>query len=1041
MDNEKIPRSTSVNSLKELFESRAASPISYASTSNSQVEIQNEAAKPSLARPKSTENIRFKTGASKVSNHVANFESQSSVPSQRLNSEQKNRAPNDASNPFEENPFDDPIESNSCGAREASYSPPVPAKEFPLTPPAPPPKNAPPSIAQPSPAFLSASGGSIAASSESIVVGSDLVSLPVIPPPLPDRPPLPPRGTSTSALDLPLSNPVSPVIGARRSISAAAPAVSKQLVTPDASLGNRRLPTLDDAQLTELPQRAAVKAVALCKSKLCTLQGNTLRIWKLQTGECTRSLTFGEVKLTSVVFCPSAQAEDEGARVWVGFERGELFAVDIETGATVEQNHRAHTAAVSHLVRQGAQIWSLDDNGSLLIWHETGNGNFVTLGVRPRFLRVAPKPMASCVAGDYLWLSYGRGLEVYAPCGGGGNALVKKVDLASIAGPCTCFAYHSTANMVYSGHDDGRILVWDVESNQRCGSIVLAASRVTSLAVCANRYLWVGLTTGRIYVYDVTSHNDQAVDSAHWTVNKLWDAHSASAIAQLIVDPLSLIAFGKLVVVSLAENGAVRFWDGLLLRDWEDQELRRQRSDFCSNHYLKVLVSSWNIDASRPIDLEETGNDAFLQRWLTLASGSVPDIIVVGLQEIVDLESTTVNARSLLIKSSTKTSGKLSIENRAQLWKDRLSRAVRELYPQSGDNSNVAGIRCGQFRLLECRHMMGLFSAVFVRQDLLGQTQSVSTNAGGGSTSKLELSDPQVREVAVSVVKTGLGGLHGNKGAIATRLVIDDTSFCFVNCHLAAHQNQVAARNHDVSTILRDAFFAIPPSRIGELAFVNGGDGTLISDHSHVIWFGDLNYRIDLSRDDVFHLVQSKNYTELMRHDQLRKQLAQNPLFMLRGFHEAPTLFDPTFKYDTVPPFDYDTSEKKRVPAYCDRILWRGDIEQHTYQRYEVNISDHRPVNASFTAVVNSAIPAARDTIKRQIARKRSQYVEGKIQRAKAEYLMDNFVRPLLTSTGRDTSPMDLASHRDAILQVLRESSFQLGPAKDKLLYNLSKGS
>lgn len=48
----------------------------------------------------------------------------------------------------------------------------------------------------------------------------------------------------------------------------------------------------------------------------------------------------------------------------------------------------------------------------------------------------------------------------------------------------------------------------------------------------------------------------------------------------------------------------------------------------------------------------------------------------------------------------------------------------------------------------------------------------------------------------------------------------------------------------------------------------------------------------------------------------------------------------------------YDSSPKRRIPAWCDRILWRADRSEHVtplhYQRYEVNISDHKPVSAAF---------------------------------------------------------------------------------------------
>lgn len=74
--------------------------------------------------------------------------------------------------------------------------------------------------------------------------------------------------------------------------------------------------------------------------------------------------------------------------------------------------------------------------------------------------------------------------------------------------------------------------------------------------------------------------------------------------------------------------------------------------------------------------------------------------------------------------------------------------------------------------------------------------------------------------------------------------------------------------------------------------------------------------------------------------------------FRLRTFHEAPITFAPTYKYDRFTN-QYDTSEKRRVPAWCDRILYRcrdpARVETLHYKRYEVNVSDHRPVSAAFT--------------------------------------------------------------------------------------------
>lgn len=68
---------------------------------------------------------------------------------------------------------------------------------------------------------------------------------------------------------------------------------------------------------------------------------------------------------------------------------------------------------------------------------------------------------------------------------------------------------------------------------------------------------------------------------------------------------------------------------------------------------------------------------------------------------------------------------------------------------------------------------------------------------------------PKLRDLNISQVKTGLAGRFGNKGSIVARMVLDDTSICFSNCHLAAGQSHVRQRNKDLVDIL-DSGDALP---------------------------------------------------------------------------------------------------------------------------------------------------------------------------------------------------------------------------------------
>ncbi|XP_073293503.1 type I inositol polyphosphate 5-phosphatase 5 [Primulina huaijiensis] len=238
-----------------------------------------------------------------------------------------------------------------------------------------------------------------------------------------------------------------------------------------------------------------------------------------------------------------------------------------------------------------------------------------------------------------------------------------------------------------------------------------------------------------------------------------------------------------------------------------------------------------------------------------------------------------------------------------------------------------------KYQVVASKQMVGLFVSIWARKQLL----------------------KDIGHVRISCVGRGIMGYLGNKGCISISMTLHQTSFCFVCSHLASGEKEgdELRRNADVAEIMKSTQFSrICKSPIGRMP-------QRIIGHDRMIWLGDLNYRVGLSYEETRLLLEDNDWDSLLEKDQLNTERESGRVFS--GWNEGKISFAPTYKYshnsDSYTGETVKSKKKRRTPAWCDRILWRGSgIEQLSYVRGESRFSDHRPVCAVFAVEVETKI-------------------------------------------------------------------------------------
>lgn len=234
--------------------------------------------------------------------------------------------------------------------------------------------------------------------------------------------------------------------------------------------------------------------------------------------------------------------------------------------------------------------------------------------------------------------------------------------------------------------------------------------------------------------------------------------------------------------------------------------LAARASEFTQTKLVPIFVGTFNVGGNDP------GYEP-LESWLdpNKHGEPLPDIYAIGIQEVVEL-----------------TPGKILATDpeRGRIWENELKKSLSAVCGRNGSKEGYIQIQSHQ--------LVGLLLCVFVKESIV----------------------ESIRDVQYEITKVGLKGMAGNKGGIAVSLVFGNTRMCFVTAHLAAGHGNVEDRNRDYADIEENTAF-------GRQRQIK------IADHTHVFWFGDFNYRIDLPDDEVRRLVSDNHLDIMLASDQV----------------------------------------------------------------------------------------------------------------------------------------------------------------------------
>ncbi|KAG1740451.1 DNase I-like protein [Suillus paluster] len=236
-------------------------------------------------------------------------------------------------------------------------------------------------------------------------------------------------------------------------------------------------------------------------------------------------------------------------------------------------------------------------------------------------------------------------------------------------------------------------------------------------------------------------------------------------------------------------------------------------------------------------------------------------------------------------------------------------------------------------------------------------------------------------DVRFSTAGAGIMGIMGNKGATAIRMTYTPSApqissspivLTFVNAHLAAFDEMIERRNFDFHELSRRLVFDQTDGLDSDanIALETPRQIVGLFESDVLFWMGGL---IDLADGDIRELLSSVpgtgNIPLLLKYDQLKTAISSGKAFI--GFSEHAITHMPSYRYASNTSEDAPGYDRKRKPAWTDRILHMSapsiPVTQRSYRSHpQITMSDHRPVSADFDLNVSTI-----DKQRREIAASR----------------------------------------------------------------------